>query len=367
MGKCCPLPIAWLRVAPIPINQTSKAPLLAPGTAAQAAYTAHAATLGQQGTWVWECHLGGETWQAYSAELVRMFETNHAAGKLTFSFARDGTRYAADLTDSTRQVQRRDDGQFSTERLVRRRQVQLFLPQWAPAAVPVPSEWDAPDEVSLKQPRPVELPDGAEKDRVVQLFNTTLGGKPRRVVRVDRIQNWRQWQRYILRLAEVVEREQRETAGPLTQSDIEREDLFHGTSETVAPQIVRDGFNRSFAGDANAHVFGQGSYFASTSRYSEGYSKPGARGHQSMFLCRVVVGRSCKGVGTMKQPPQRQGLTSTRYDTTVDDVHNPTIFVTYHDSGAYPTHLITFESTSTAAAPPHAAPAAPAQSKCLIS
>ena len=319
----------------------------------KAALAARAQEVGQRedsmqrkggGAWVWECCLGGDTWQEYPEELVRTFETNHAAKVLTFTFSRKGTRYAADLTDSTHMVQRRDDGQFSTERPIRRRlkPAQLAAGSWQNV---VPHEWDAPDAASLKVPRAVELADGPEKAKVVRIFNASLGGKPKRVVRVERVQNWTQWHSYFLKLDQAVGREEREAEAtdraPLTRSDIEREDLFHGTSETVAGKIVDGFFDRNYAGSTVGHLYGHGSYFATTSKYSVEYSWPDAYGHQRMFLCRVIVGRYCKGKKDMKNPILDGD--PTRYDTTVDDVSNPKIFVTYHDSDAYPTHLVTFE------------------------
>ena len=80
---------------------------------------------------------------------------------------------------------------------------------------------------------------------------------------------------------------------------------------------------------------------------------------QHMFWVRVAVGEYCKGVKDASraaprvfyeradpEPPRRltpdvrDGLNL--YDTTVNNVADPSIFVTYHDAQAYPEYLIKF-------------------------
>ena len=53
-----------------------------------------------------------------------------------------------------------------------------------------------------------------------------------------------------------------------------------------------------------------------------------------------MVGACCKGVRDALTPAVRKG--HQLYDTTVDDLQNATIFVTYHDAQAYPEYLVTF-------------------------
>ena len=73
------------------------------------------------------------------------------------------------------------------------------------------------------------------------------------------------------------------------------------------------------------------------------YSSTDANGVQSslqdMFLVRAVVGEVCKGVQDALTPTVHHG--NQLYDSTVDDVQNPSIYVTYNDSQVYPDVLIT--------------------------
>ena len=96
-------------------------------------------------------------------------------------------------------------------------------------------------------------------------------------------------------------------------------------------------------------MFGKGVYFASRANYSaqEKYSVPDEHGHQKMFICRVVVGKYTKGEKSMKvAPPLDASRKHLLFDSLVDNVTKPTIFVTMSDSQAYPEYVVTFKTYS---------------------
>lgn len=80
-------------------------------------------------------------------------------------------------------------------------------------------------------------------------------------------------------------------------------------------------------------AFGCGVYFHINAFYSHSYTKPEVSGDRTMFLARVLVGKTCLGNPSMKVPPSG-------YDTTSD---GKGISVIYHDAGAYAGHLITYK------------------------
>ena len=110
----------------------------------------------------------------------------------------------------------------------------------------------------------------------------------------------------------------------------------------MVDKIIQQGFNRSFCGK-NMTMYGKGVYFARDASYSSSpqYSVPNALGVQHMFLCRVVVGEYCKGVKDALTPAPRNG--SQLFDTTVDNMANPSIYVTFNDAQAYPEYLVRFK------------------------
>ena len=103
-------------------------------------------------------------------------------------------------------------------------------------------------------------------------------------------------------------------------------------------KIVKQGFNRNFGfKEVNKNaltMYGKGVYFALNASYSsqQRYSKPNSAGEQQMFACRVLVGEYSQGRQDQPTPDVRQG--AVLYDTTVDDVNKPEIFVVYHDAQA---------------------------------
>ena len=72
------------------------------------------------------------------------------------------------------------------------------------------------------------------------------------------------------------------------------------------------------------------------------FDKCSSTGVQHLFLCRVVIGEYCTGYEGCVAPDERQSCDHLRYDSTVDRLDAPGIYVTYHDSQAYPEYLISF-------------------------
>jgi poly [ADP-ribose] polymerase 10/14/15 len=59
-------------------------------------------------------------------------------------------------------------------------------------------------------------------------------------------------------------------------------------------------------------------------------------------VCSSSVGEYCLGKSDAVTPDLRDAANHILYDSTVDHMRNPSIYVTYHDAQAYPEYLITF-------------------------
>ena len=193
------------------------------------------------------------------------------------------------------------------------------------------------------EPERFTLSEGEEKAKVIEAFMATLLPTIQ-VESVQRVQNMSMWQSYAVKRQTVLQREKDGAAnqGAKKTSRYERVWLFHGTDEHTVPKIIEMGFNRSFCGK-NATAFGKGVYFARDAAYSSSaqYSRPDAQGVQHMFLVRVVIGEYCAGKRDQLTPDVRQG--HQLYDTTVNKIQDPSIYVTYHDAQAYPEYLVSFK------------------------
>ena len=118
--------------------------------------------------------------------------------------------------------------------------------------------------------------------------------------------------------------------------DAEYKYLFHGTTAETAQKIIANGFNRSYCG-RNGTVFGKGVYFARDISYSlqPTYSPAAADGKKVVIVARVLVGNMMVGNGAIVEP-------APGYDSTVNCLNDPTIFVVYKDYQALPEYLLTF-------------------------
>ena len=207
----------------------------------------------------------------------------------------------------------------------------------------VPPYWKNKDMHSPWQNvEKIVLTDGREKDAVVAAF---LNGKSTNqnleVLQVERVQNITVWSSYAGRRHAMMQRQG-------ATDNYERVWLFHGTDENTVHKIVSQGFNRNFGfREINKNaltMYGKGVYFAVNSSYSSShrYSKPNSAREQRMFACRVLVGEYCQGKPDEPTPDERHEREL--YDSTVDNVNTPEIFVAPHDAQAYPEYLITFKA-----------------------
>ena len=63
-----------------------------------------------------------------------------------------------------------------------------------------------------------------------------------------------------------------------------------------------------------------------------------------MFLADVITGEYAQGNQSLVDAPQRPGgSTADLYDSVVDNVKAPTIFVVFKDASVYPLYLLTYK------------------------
>ena len=86
-------------------------------------------------------------------------------------------------------------------------------------------------------------------------------------------------------------------------------------------------------------------YFALKANYSAQtkYAELNKEGHQSIFICQMVIGEYTVGKSGQKVATQKD--TNEAFDTLVDNQSNPTIYVAMSDAQAYPEYLVTFKAT----------------------
>jgi hypothetical protein len=120
--------------------------------------------------------------------------------------------------------------------------------------------------------------------------------------------------------------------------------LWHGTSRNTLESIMANGFDRNMN---ERGQYGVGSYFSNHLEYSlrEEYAKPDDEGSQWVLLVRVLVGQSCVGKLGMRQPDKKPGGGAVLFESMVDSLQKPSIFVlsTGSDNHAYTEFLLRLE------------------------
>lgn len=79
--------------------------------------------------------------------------------------------------------------------------------------------------------------------------------------------------------------------------------------------------------------YGHGSYFARDASYSVKYGK-------CIFYSYVLTGDYCQGQALMKDVPIKSNESALKYDSVVNNISDPSIFVVFSDNHAYPAYLI---------------------------
>jgi poly [ADP-ribose] polymerase 10/14/15 len=215
-----------------------------------------------------------------------------------------------------------------------------FHPKWAQMGIPRTWVYSQQDGDPFKPTLKTVEPGSHDFDNCLNFFRQSVR-IPKLVIKsIQRNQNptlfnmCDTYRKMVLR---------REGRNPDMFDDALERYLFHGTHCDTAKKIAASGFNRSFAGSANAAAYGVGTYFARNASYSDrdSYTPKDKDGYKTMILCKVTVGTFALGVWDMRAPPARDD--GRLHDSTVDYVSNPDIFVAYNDAQAYPEFIITYK------------------------
>ncbi|XP_048340457.1 protein mono-ADP-ribosyltransferase PARP14 [Sphaerodactylus townsendi] len=196
----------------------------------------------------------------------------------------------------------------------------------------LPKNWEDMNGALVKS---VALqPSTPEYKEVEQKFQATC--HMQKIEKIERIQNPYLWQSY-----KVKKEEMNNKNGHGNNEKV----LFHGTPSSAIIPINQTGFDRGYAGK-NAAMIGNGTYFAVNANYSaqDTYATPDPNGRKCMYLARVLTGDFTVGKRNQITPPPKTPGGFDWYDSVTDNLANPSMFVIFHDTQAYPEYLITFRN-----------------------
>ncbi|XP_074481935.1 protein mono-ADP-ribosyltransferase TIPARP-like [Sebastes fasciatus] len=185
----------------------------------------------------------------------------------------------------------------------------------------------------------VDVPAGTRAYQSVQnLFSESLPETKADILSIQQVQNLLHWDKY-QRHKVYMQKQQAASKEPLERH------LFHGTTKESSEDICHNNFDPRMAG-VNGTSNGFGSYFATAASFSNTYAvKSGPDKVRHMFLAKVLVGKVINGRNNYRRPPQLSFKTSPfcLYDTCVDNMHKPTMFVVFDSCQCYPYYLIKYK------------------------
>ncbi|XP_020782152.2 protein mono-ADP-ribosyltransferase PARP12-like isoform X2 [Boleophthalmus pectinirostris] len=225
---------------------------------------------------------------------------------------------------------------YGTKRHVRRRpqfvsaaEVPTKRKRTANTTAVVPDYWDK-TQISPTEHRCISLqPSLAEYKEIHDLFCQTMKGFD--ILKIERIQNKAVWEAFQLQKNQMKDKN---NGQPVAEKK-----LFHGTDPSHVETICATNFDWRVCG-VNGTIYGQGSYFARDAKYSHSYT--GTSLDRFMFVSRVLIGEYTRGSSEYRRPPSKDGSNVNLYDSCVDDVMNPSIFVVFEKQQIYPEYVLQY-------------------------
>ncbi|KAK5848280.1 hypothetical protein PBY51_005908 [Eleginops maclovinus] len=194
----------------------------------------------------------------------------------------------------------------------------------------LPAHWEPMHNAHFKK---VELQrNSSEYDKIAKGFLQTAKYN---IHKIERVQNIYLWYGYTVFKQRLLAKNDKDGDG--------EKYLYHGTSADSCNCIETGKFDRNYAGK-HAAAYGKGVYFAVNAAYSaNSFSPADATGMKRLYVAKVLTGRYTVGDCRWKAPPPRGSDKTDCFDSCVDNLQNPSMFVIFHDDQAYPEYLITFK------------------------
>ncbi|XP_063302106.1 protein mono-ADP-ribosyltransferase TIPARP-like [Pelobates fuscus] len=295
---------------------------------------------------------GDNSWKEFSPDVTKRIEENVREGLLLICIKTRRFNYLVDLrhliqenvqTGTRRRIRARPLFQSPTLMLsklwtIQNFQSPTFCTNSHPAAGGLyPATWHI-TSTTLIHERVLLDCEEQEFQEVYSYFHKTVPEAEFLILGIYRLQNYFQWQKYDSKRMYMTQRLAK------TEVDHVERHLFHGTEPALVEAICRQNFDTRVS-TRNGRSFGHGCYFATQASYSLFYSTADARGHRFMFLAKVLVGRSTLGRAELRRPPliNPNDPESPLYDSCVNKINNPSIFVLFDNDQFYPYFLIRYQ------------------------
>ncbi|KAK3105981.1 hypothetical protein FSP39_010098 [Pinctada imbricata] len=296
-----------------------------------------------QWRWYFKGNIGH--WIPYrKAEEQSTLERKYLSGQRFYLYSRDTNGYQYRINfDAMDQV----NIQNGTTRPLLRRPLYVpeenvrknKFPQSLMVDVPtdLPSHW-SPLDISGVEYELVELESGLEFRKVQESFFEKLDENLYDVDMIYRVQNSRLWKSYSMKKLFMTHKA-RLSNGDQT---IDERDLFHhAESLERCSKIFTNSFDSRMSATDAMFCCGKGAHFTLNSNIADQWANRNER-KRLMLRAKVLVGNYTKGKRSFECPPFIPGEGYSLFDSCVDDVTSPQIFVTFDTNQSYPEYLIQY-------------------------
>ncbi|XP_065129429.1 protein mono-ADP-ribosyltransferase PARP12-like [Paramisgurnus dabryanus] len=162
--------------------------------------------------------------------------------------------------------------------------------------------------------------------RVQDMFGETMRGFTIR--QIERVQNRELWENFITK-REAMKKANKERFGERL--------LFQATKFSLVDFVCQQNFDIEMS---DTTVYGKGIYFSKDAQSC--HMKTDECGASLMFVCRVLLGHYTRGDSRYHRPPSKK-TAGDQYDSCVDNLREPSVFVLFEKSQIYPEFLVTYE------------------------
>ncbi|XP_076152629.1 protein mono-ADP-ribosyltransferase PARP12-like isoform X1 [Alosa pseudoharengus] len=295
-------------------------------------------------TWAWYWEFAEDQWIEYASPdgkadnlniTGEKLEQKYQEGEPFVQFARGENRYILSFKDmiETHQIMKR---------LVRRRpvlispaEVQKVCEKYAKRIhsnflSSVPQHWNHSLLPGTGYERIKLETSSQDYRRIVSQFNQTMMRCD--ILSIERIQNLKLWRFFMLQ-----KNQMKNDTGK--NGRVER--LFHGTESEYIDAVCHGNADRSFNTLTDTR-FGRGCYFSKDASYANEYTNK--QGVRFLFMCQVTVGDYALGQPDYYRPPFKDEKKTVSYDSCVDDLARPSVYVIFEKNQIYPEFLIKYRT-----------------------
>ncbi|XP_047245657.1 protein mono-ADP-ribosyltransferase PARP11-like [Girardinichthys multiradiatus] len=195
-----------------------------------------------------------------------------------------------------------------------------------------PVFWDQLDPTAPYQL--IQLNKLTSEYRTVADYVNNDGLLNKSIVAIRRIQNLDLWEIYC--------RKKKQLMKIKGVKEIPERRLFHGTDTKNVDSICKYNFDLRIR-KKNGRTYGNGIYFAIHASHAKTYSTNSTASthdgdNKIIFLARVIVGKYNLGKPDLFKPDEENS-----YDSCVNDIDHPKIFIIFDPNQIYPEYLIEYQ------------------------